>query len=413
MNGLQYKQIRLFLRIFDIFKISRLAAASSLCLKRQVEKHVELGLSCVRQGEGRIVCGNVGKDIIFLTSILFVHVSQVSNSKEKQHKASCTLLEPLDNTLESMPTTIRKRPFWSISAAFFLAAWSSCSPSSGSGICGRAEATSPHRLFHPSVSSLNRKYALPRGAFVRGGSTLEEEEQYDEEEYDSEEEDDDVVTDDEEDADEEQIETKVETFEDPLFPSPVMNLYCTFGVMYLGRKVDLLSPTMVRVARFAFIAVLQSKIGGADSNQMMKNLASSLLSSKSTVAEYDVKQARAMQQGLLFNLAFMWFLHFKMNQVQPVLVSAISGIINIFYSPLFQAYVLGRNLERPFKSLVEARAEQANAGVDDEKEEEENEEGDTEDEDSETETSDEDEAVEEDEEDEAGSENETAPEDEE
>lgn len=83
---------------------------------------------------------------------------------------------------------------------------------------------------------------------------------------------------------------------------------------------------------------------------MVKSLASSFLSSTSTVLEYDLQQARNMQGGILFNLAFMWFLHFKMEQVQPLLMTTANGLINLYYSPLFQAYVLNRNLERPFKT---------------------------------------------------------------
>lgn len=57
-----------------------------------------------------------------------------------------------------------------------------------------------------------------------------------------------------------------------------------------------------------------------------------------------------MQGGIFFNMAFMWFLHFKMQQVQPLLVTTINGFMQLVYNPLFQVYVLGRNLERPFKS---------------------------------------------------------------
>lgn len=37
-----------------------------------------------------------------------------------------------------------------------------------------------------------------------------------------------------------------------------------------------------------------------------------------------------------------------MNQVQPLFYQTASGLLNFVYSPLFQVYVLGRNLERPF-----------------------------------------------------------------
>lgn len=99
----------------------------------------------------------------------------------------------------------------------------------------------------------------------RGGAASEEE--YDEEtEYDVEDEDeeeqqvaaeaDEVSEYDYEDEEEEedetggvQIEVNVEKFDEPLVASPLMNLYASLGVMLLGRKVDLFSPTMVRIAR--------------------------------------------------------------------------------------------------------------------------------------------------------------------
>jgi Phosphate transport (Pho88) len=227
-----------------------------------------------------------------------------------------------------------------------------------------------------------------------------EEEEEDDEESDSEEEDEE-----EEDgtgsiADDIQIELKVQKFDEPLVASPLTNLYASIGVMLLARRVDLFHPTVVRIARIAFIAyvvllqlflfyvrveakriddrtpieltnplsaVLAGQLGGGSNSRdgggagLMKNLASSFLSSKSTVLEYDLKQAKGMQSGLIFNMLMMWFLHFKMNQVQPLLIQTANGIMSLVYSPLFQVYVLGRNLERPFVSQAAAKMEQAAA----------------------------------------------------
>lgn len=83
---------------------------------------------------------------------------------------------------------------------------------------------------------------------------------------------------------------------------------------------------------------------------MVKEMASQFLSSKTTVLEYDLKQAKSMNSGLLINMAFMWFLHFKMQQTQPLLAQTVTGVLNLVYSPLFQVYMLGKNLERPFKN---------------------------------------------------------------
>ena len=108
--------------------------------------------------------------------------------------------------------------------------------------------------------------------------------------------------------------------------------------------------------------LLQSQLeqqGGA--NDMVKNIASSLLTSQSTVMEYDIKQANNLQGGVIFTMAFMWFLHFKMEQVQPLLIQIVAGFMKLVYHPLFQSYVLGRNLERPFKTPVAAAQNMFNA----------------------------------------------------
>ena len=85
-------------------------------------------------------------------------------------------------------------------------------------------------------------------------------------------------------------------------------------------------------------------------NDMVKNLASTFLKKESTVTEYDMGKAISLQGSILFNMALMWFLHFKMQQVQPLLVTTINGFMQLAYNPLFQVYVMGRNLERPFKN---------------------------------------------------------------
>lgn len=102
----------------------------------------------------------------------------------------------------------------------------------------------------------------------------------------------------------------------------------------------------------------------AGANDMVKNLASSFLKTESTVAEYDMGQARNMQGGILFNMALMWLLHFKMQQVQPLMMTSINGLMQLVYNPLFQVYIMGRNLERPFKSpevFKDPRAEEESA----------------------------------------------------
>lgn len=299
------------------------------------------------------------------------------------------LISPQSYCHRSLP---RWTSLWITAAAFFITV----------SAAATARPLMPSRLTHWGLSTRHSSVLPPRILFLRGGSAVEEEEdEYDDEEYDSEEESEGEEEEEEQaEAEDEQdesggvqIEMNVEKYDDPLFPSPMSSLYCSLGVMFLARKVDLFNPTMVKLARTLFIAylivhqlvilyvriqaktindrtpielknplsgVLQSQLGGSGSSAgMMKNLASSFLSSKSTVVEYDLKQAQSMQSGLIFSMLFMWFLHFKMGQVQPLLINSVSGLLNLVYSPLFQVYVLGRNLERPFKSLAAMRAEQA------------------------------------------------------
>jgi hypothetical protein len=94
-------------------------------------------------------------------------------------------------------------------------------------------------------------------------------------------------------------------------------------------------------------------------NAMVKNLASSFLSSSTTIMEYDLRQASSMQGTIIFTMAFMWLLHFKLNMVQPLLQQIVTGFMNLAVNPLFQVYVLGRNLERPFKTAVSAAQKMA------------------------------------------------------
>lgn len=95
-------------------------------------------------------------------------------------------------------------------------------------------------------------------AVPRGGSA-EEEEEYDSEESEYEDESDDdasvktaapqaVEASDEEEAAE--VQVSVTEYDEPLMAPPMANLLASLGVMLLGRKVDLFSPTMVRIARY-------------------------------------------------------------------------------------------------------------------------------------------------------------------
>eukprot|EP00977_Amphora_coffeiformis_P007754 scaffold1695_cov167-Amphora_coffeaeformis.AAC.24 len=121
---------------------------------------------------------------------------------------------------------------------------------------------------HPwGLTLLSRKHQLsiihqfPILVSLRGGahdSDADDESESDQEEEEENEYDDidEEETDDEDEAesDDEQdkpatIAKKDTNYVDPLFPSPMMSLYSTVGIMLLSRKVDLFHPTVVKVAR--------------------------------------------------------------------------------------------------------------------------------------------------------------------
>ena len=133
-----------------------------------------------------------------------------------------------------------------------------------------------------------------------------------------------------------------------------LQLFLLFVRVKAKEKNDRTSITINNPLSTALQGQLEGLAGGAGS--MMKTLASSFLSSTTSILEYDLKEAQSMQRGLLFNMAFLWFVHFKLKQVQPLMIQTASGLLNLFYSPLFQIYVLGRNLERPFKTATSSFA---------------------------------------------------------
>ncbi|KAL7531530.1 hypothetical protein ACHAXR_005754 [Thalassiosira sp. AJA248-18] len=294
-------------------------------------------------------------------------------------------------------------------------------------------ARSPLTLLH-SPDSIDIKWSNVITS-VRGGSSEDESEEYDEEEssddeYDSEEYDTDSDEEDEydeeesyedEDEEEEKVATAVslkssilsKSQDDLLTPPAMQQFGISIGVMMLSNRVDILNAKAVRIARFAFLAYIVSvqvfvlyvrlraksvndrtpitisnplaslvengsaAAGGGGGNFMVKALANQVLSTQTTILEYDLKQAKKMNGGLLFPMVFLYFLHFRMKQVQPLLMQTATGVLNLVYSPLFQVYVLGRNLERPFKPPVnpmmeamQAQQQQPDSGEEEEEEDE-------------------------------------------
>eukprot|EP00554_Chaetoceros_debilis_P005858 CAMPEP_0194078984 /NCGR_PEP_ID=MMETSP0149-20130528/5256_1 /TAXON_ID=122233 /ORGANISM="Chaetoceros debilis, Strain MM31A-1" /LENGTH=400 /DNA_ID=CAMNT_0038760343 /DNA_START=155 /DNA_END=1357 /DNA_ORIENTATION=- len=225
-----------------------------------------------------------------------------------------------------------------------------------------------------------------------------------------------------------------EGYDKPLSLAPLQDMGITLGVMFACNKFDLTNTNIIKVGRFAFIAyvviaqlfliyvrykaksnsdtteitvdnpisnLLQNQLSSSASGgggDMVKNIANSMLSSSSTVMDYDLKTAKSMGNGMLFPMGMLWFLHFKMGQVQPLFYQTTNGIKELVFSPLFQIYILGRNLERPFKNKKAEDMQKMVGGGDtdenEEKEEEPTAAEESEDEDSTDESKDEDESEE-------------------
>jgi len=180
-------------------------------------------------------------------------------------------------------------------------------------------------------------------------------------------------------------------YDELLTPPPMQQMGITIGVMLLSNCIDIHNSRAIKIARFAFLSyiitvqifllyvnwqakrlndrtpikisnplmsmlppglLLGGSGGGGGTNFMIQTLADQLLSSSTTVLEYDMKQMKKMNGSLLFPMILLYFLHFKLKQVQPLLMQTATGFANLIYSPLFQVYILGRNLERPFKPPV-------------------------------------------------------------
>ncbi len=116
----------------------------------------------------------------------------------------------------------------------------------------------------------------------------------------------------------------------------VKQLFVVFIRFSARRKNDL---TVVQ-ANNALPDLLASQMNlEGSAHSMLKMLTSSFLSSETTVMEYDLKQASDMQGAVLVNLCFMWFLHFRLEKVQPLVIQIMTGFLQLIYSPLFQVYV--------------------------------------------------------------------------
>ena len=192
-------------------------------------------------------------------------------------------------------------------------------------------------------------------------------------------------------------------YDEPLVPNQMSSMMTVIGAMMVFRRFDMYDPQVVRNARIAFVAYISSVIAfsmyvrfkarsnndqrpvvmenaiagivksqinnamaGSSSSETVKSLADKFLTSVTNIMEYDMQQASALRNSVLAPMLILWVLHFKMNQVQPLLMQIVTGLSNLMYHPLVQVYVMGRNLERPFKKplspMEQSLQERASSG---------------------------------------------------
>ena len=253
-----------------------------------------------------------------------------------------------------------------------------------------------------SETEFSSSFAVSR---IRGGSSSETEDEStsddDEvevedsvEEESSEEEEEEDLSEDDYDYEEDEVsaseeEEAVQVYDEPLEPNPMNNALTVVGAMLILRRLDLNSAVVVRNSRIFFIlytvsiilfsmyvkfkarqindqtpiaientlakvvkSQINSAMAGSSSSETVKGLADKFLTSVSNVMEYDIQQAGVLRNSVLTPMIILWVMHFKMGQVQPLLMQVVSGFNKLMYHPLVQVYIMGRNLERPFKKAL-------------------------------------------------------------
>lgn len=77
-----------------------------------------------------------------------------------------------------------------------------------------------------------------------------------------------------------------------------------------------------------------------------------------TVVAYDLEQIETLIKGMYTSWLMMAGMHFYMKYTQPMVMQGISPIKAALEHPLFNAYVLGKEVERPFNQTPAAKPEE-------------------------------------------------------
>lgn len=64
-----------------------------------------------------------------------------------------------------------------------------------------------------------------------------------------------------------------------------------------------------------------------------------------TISEYDSAELRKLIQQTVFSVLLLSFLHYKYEYIQPLILQSILPLKNLYSTPLFKIFILGRNAE--------------------------------------------------------------------
>jgi len=91
-----------------------------------------------------------------------------------------------------------------------------------------------------------------------------------------------------------------------------------------------------------------------------------------TYQAYDMKELYKLVKASAMQSAIVGVMHFKFEYIQPLLMTSIMSMVNMFDSNLIKVYVLGQELDRPFTQTPSPFAALLNPGGDAAAEEEDN-----------------------------------------
>ncbi|KAJ1728867.1 phosphate transporter (Pho88) [Coemansia biformis] len=146
----------------------------------------------------------------------------------------------------------------------------------------------------------------------------------------------------------------------------VLQLVVIFGTMHVVKKAGLESPEYAPLIRAAYgitTAVILGLTFYIKGLIQKRNDTTALEYDDpsaggqqgrivTTVSRYDIGEVAKLQKSSMFTAAIVMFMHFKFGYIQPLILQSLLPILNLFKSPLFQIYILGKpatdSLKRPW-----------------------------------------------------------------